>query len=78
MNHSKSGPFENGTKIDHSKSGHVRISDPTVVVSPNHWSGLNGGIKLDKNVWFMVLNIWYSNGPPNHLIRPFVNRTKSV
>ena len=28
MNHSKSGPFENRTKIDHSKSGHVRISDP--------------------------------------------------
>ena len=28
MNHSKSGPFEIRTKIDHSKSRHVRISDP--------------------------------------------------
>ena len=28
MNHSKSKPCENGTKFDHSKSGHVQISDP--------------------------------------------------
>ena len=28
MNHSKSGPFKNRTKIYHSKSGHVPISDP--------------------------------------------------
>ena len=31
MNHSKSGPFKNRTKIDHLKSGHVQISDPTVL-----------------------------------------------
>ena len=30
MNHSKSGPFENQSKIDHSKSGHVRFQIPTV------------------------------------------------
>ena len=28
MNHSKLRPFKNRTKIDHLKSGHVRISDP--------------------------------------------------
>ena len=28
INHSKSGPFENQTKTDHSKSIHVGISDP--------------------------------------------------
>ena len=28
MNHPKSGPFENWTKIDFQKSGHVQISDP--------------------------------------------------
>ena len=28
MNNYKSGPFKNQTKIDHSKSGHVQISDP--------------------------------------------------
>ena len=26
--HSKTGPFENRTKVDHSKTGHVRFSDP--------------------------------------------------
>ena len=29
-----------------------------------------------ENVWFMGLNVRYSNGPPNHLIRPFENQIK--
>ena len=24
----------------------------------------------------MVKNVWYLNGPPNHVIRPFTNQTK--
>ena len=28
FDHSKTGPFENRTKVDHSKTGHVRFSDP--------------------------------------------------
>ena len=41
MNHLKSGPFENRTKIDHSKYRHVRISDPHCIVFkvPFVWLG---------------------------------------
>ena len=34
MNHSKSGPFQNRTKIDHFKSRHVQISDPHFIGIP--------------------------------------------
>ena len=32
--------------------------------------------KPDKNVCFMVLIVQYLNSLPNHVIRPFENRTK--
>ena len=42
------------------------------------WSGLWMMVwKPDKSL-FSGLNVRYLNGPPNHVIRPFENRTKSV
>ena len=37
---------------------------------------MKGGLKTGQNVCFMVQNVQYLKGPPNHMIRPFENQTK--
>ena len=37
-------PFENQTKVDHSKSGHVRISGSPVFRSPLYFENLKTGM----------------------------------
>ena len=51
MKHKKSGPFENLTKTDHSKSGHVRISDPT-----EH--GIEGCKRPASRAGFWLRKLW--------------------
>ena len=42
------------------------------------WSGFRMVWKPDSKLCFMVFNVWYSNGPPNHVISLLENGTKSV
>ena len=37
---------------------------------------LNGGLKTEQKNLFMVKNVSFLEGPPNHVITPFENRTK--
>ena len=57
------------------KSGVQMVQTCWVVI----WSSfLNGGLKTVKKSFFMVSNVCYLNGQPNHVIKPFENQIIKV